>query len=192
GVAYVGPVFDDEPQPGAAGPRASVSGEPPLVVVSMSTTYQHQEAALALVLDALAELPVRVLVTLGHNVRAEDIALPANAEAARWIPHRRVLPEAALVVTHAGLGTVLAALACGVPLLCLPQGREQPLNAERVAALGAGLALAPTASRVEVRETAERLLAEPSFRETAQRLAAVIAGYGDGARAVEALEALLR
>jgi UDP:flavonoid glycosyltransferase YjiC (YdhE family) len=193
-VTYVGPVFDDEPLPGDAAPWSSgsgLSGGRPLVVVSMSTTYQHQEAALALVLGALAELPVRVLVTLGPNVRADDIPLPANAEAARWIPHRQVFPEAALVVTHAGLGTVLAALACGVPLLCLPQGREQPLNAGRVAALGAGLALAPTASGAEVREAVERLLAEPSFREAAQQLATAIAGYGDGARAVAALEALL-
>lgn len=157
----------------------------------MSTTYQHQEAALALALGALAGLPVRVLVTLGHNLRAEDIRVPENAEVARWVPHRQVFPEAALVVTHAGLGTVLAALACGVPLLCLPLGREQPLNAERVQALGAGFVLSPTATETEVREAAERLLAEPSFRDSAQRLATVIAGYGDGARAMAALEALL-
>jgi MGT family glycosyltransferase len=160
-------------------------------VVSMSTTYQHQEAALSLALAALARLPVRVLVTLGHSVRAEDIELPANAEPVRWVPHRQVFPEASLVVTHAGLGTVLAALACGVPLLCLPLGREQPLNAARVEALGAGLVLPPTAAEADVRQAAERLLAEPSFRNAAQRFATVSAGYGDGARAVEALEALI-
>ena len=193
GVAYVGPVFDDEPHPGGGAQWRSGSGtgEEPLVVVSMSTTYQHQEAALALALGALAGLPVRVLVTLGHNLRAEDIRVPENAEVARWVPHRQVFPEAALVVTHAGLGTVLAALACGVPLLCLPLGREQPLNAERVQALGAGLALSPAAAEAEVREAVRRLLSEPSFRTAAQQFAAAIAGYADGARAVEALEGLL-
>ena len=87
GVEYVGPVFDDEPQPGrGASGGAPGTGEEPLVVVGMSTTYQHQEAALALALDALAELPVRVLVTLGHDLRGRGhIPLPANAEAARWI-----------------------------------------------------------------------------------------------------------
>jgi UDP:flavonoid glycosyltransferase YjiC (YdhE family) len=192
-VAYVGPVFDDEPHPGYDAPCSPDAGrdELPLVVVSMSTTYQHQEASLALALDGLEDLAGRVLVTLGHRVRPADIRFPANASSAPWIPHRKLFPEAALVVTHAGLGTVLAALACGVPLLCLPLGREQPLNAERVQELGAGLVLSPTASESEVREAAQRLLAEPSFRESAQRLATAIAGYGDGERAIEALEALL-
>ena len=120
---YVGPVFDDEPHSADArslefGLRLGV----PLVVVSMSTSYQHQEAALALVLGALATLPVRVLVTLGHHLRVEDVAAPGErARSVRWMPHRQVFPDAALVVTHAGLGTVLAALACGAPLLCLPR-----------------------------------------------------------------------
>jgi UDP:flavonoid glycosyltransferase YjiC (YdhE family) len=68
--------------------------------------------------------------------------------------------------------------------------RRDPLR-PWVQALGAGLVLPPTATEAEVRQAVERLLDEPSFRDSAERLAAVIAGYGAGARAVEALEALL-
>ena len=43
-----------------------------------------------------------------------------------------MLPHAALVVTHAGWQTINAALADGVPLVCVPDGRDQPDNAARV------------------------------------------------------------
>ena len=58
-----------------------------------------------------------------------------------YIPHRALLPHAQLVVTHGGIGTIMAAFDAGVPLVCLPLGRGQPGNAARVAELGAGVAL---------------------------------------------------
>ena len=59
----------------------------------------------------------------------------------RFVPHGEVLPHASLVVTHAGMGTVMSALSHGVPLLCLPLGRDQFFNAAMVERLGAGRAL---------------------------------------------------
>jgi UDP-N-acetylglucosamine:LPS N-acetylglucosamine transferase len=54
------------------------------------------------------------------------------------------------VVTHAGLGSVVAALAHGVPMVCLPLTREQPENAQAVVRLGAGRALRPDAGVDEI------------------------------------------
>ena len=157
----------------------------------MSTTYQHQERALAAVLAALADLPVRVLVTLGPHLRPDEVEAPPNAAVLTWIPHRRVLADASLVVTHAGHGTVVVALAQGVPLLCLPLGRDQHVNAERVVALGAGEVLAADADPAEIRLAAETLLASARHRRAARAMARSIAGYGDGAQAIQAVEALL-
>ena len=57
---------------------------------------------------------------------------------AQAVPHAAVLPSVDVVVSHAGLGTVTAALAHGVPLVCHPFGRDQHLNAQRVEAVGRG------------------------------------------------------
>jgi hypothetical protein len=48
------------------------------------------------------------------------IEVPENAVVVRYVPHGEVLPAAAATVTHAGHGTIAAALAHGVPLVCLP------------------------------------------------------------------------
>ena len=81
--------------------------------------------------------------------------------------HDRLLPECALVVSHGGLGTVLRALAHGVPLLILPLGRDQAFNASRVEALGAGIALPLDASPQRIHAALGALGSDASFRAAA-------------------------
>jgi UDP:flavonoid glycosyltransferase YjiC (YdhE family) len=98
--------------------------------------------------------------------------------------------EAALVVTHGGHGTVMAALMNRLPMLVIPHGRDQADNAVRVTARGAGLALSRSASTAEIRTALERLLGEASFGAAARRLGDALAAEARAATLVEDLEAL--
>jgi hypothetical protein len=140
-VRHVGPQLT---LPQEANGSAYGDDQRPLVLVSFSTTYQAQEDLLRRVVRALGTLPVRALVTTGPAAGL-DRDLPDNVEVSDWTPHAEVLPRTALLVTHAGLGTVMIGLAHGVPLLCLPMGRDQHGNAARVSKLGAGLVLSADA-----------------------------------------------
>jgi UDP:flavonoid glycosyltransferase YjiC (YdhE family) len=92
--------------------------------------------------EALADLDARVLVTVGGADPAALGPQPPNVHVARWVPQERVLPHAAAVVCHGGYGSMLGALAHGVPLLALPLfGADQWINAMRVADVCAGIAL---------------------------------------------------
>ena len=84
------------------------------------------------------------------------------------------MPHAAAMVGHGGAGSTRAALAAGVPSVVIPGFADQPRNAERVAALGAGIALAPDAP-ADLGDAVRRLLAEPSYRAAARRVAAEVA-----------------
>ena len=95
-----------------------------------------------------------------------------------------------MVVTHGGHGTVMAALAQGLPLLVIPHGRDQNDNAARVSEHGAGLALPREASIPELRSALARLIQEPAFRTSAGALAAAILAEAREARLAEQLEAL--
>jgi len=191
-VRYVGPVLDD---PDWAGAWASPwrAGDPrPLVVASLSSTFQDQRGVLRRIVAAMGSLPVRALVTLGPAMAAERFTLPENVVAAASAPHARVFPHAAAVVTHAGHGTVMRALAHGLPLLCLPMGRDQDDNAARVFARGAGLRLRPSATPRRIAAAVGRLLSEPGFRARAERLGAIIRADVAEDRAVKELEAVGR
>jgi MGT family glycosyltransferase len=191
-LRYVGPVLDD---PDWTGEWRSPWPEPdarPLVVASLSSTFQDQRDPLQRIIAALGTLPVRGLVTLGPAMAGETFDVPANVVAVASAPHARVFPHAAAIITHAGHGTVMRALVSGVPLLCLPMGRDQDDNAARVLARGAGLRLKPSARPPRIAAAVRRLLDEPGFRANAERLGRIIQDDVAADRAVQELEAVGR
>jgi MGT family glycosyltransferase len=189
-VCYVGAILDDPPTALSASPWPLADGRP-RVLVAFSTTCQHQEAVLRHIVAALALLPLEAIITVGPAVEVDAIAPARNVAVVRYLAHRAVLPDCALVITHAGLGTVIAALAHGVPRLCLPMGHEQHDNAARVAACSAGCVLPPEADVREISHTIRAMLATPTYRTAARHMAATIARRDGREVAVDALERLL-
>jgi MGT family glycosyltransferase len=126
----------------------------------------------------------------GGELAPEEISVPDGVEVRGYVPHHAVLPGAALAITHAGTGTLLAAFGAGVPVLALPLGRDQPANARRTVELGLGACLAPQATSAEIQAIVARTLADDAIRARVASLAEAIASYAGGSRAVEALEQL--
>jgi MGT family glycosyltransferase len=164
---YVGPVLDDPPWAERWTPPP---GDDPLVLVAMSSTYQEQYGCLERVVTALADLPVRGLVTAGPALDATVIPSPPNVTVVQSAPHNQVLRHARVVITHGGHGTVVKSLAAGVPLLVLPHGRDQGDNAARVSARGAGLSLRRTARPARITAALRRLMDDPRYVSAARTL----------------------
>ena len=125
--------------------------------------------------DALAPLPLRLLVTVGRDRDPADLGpVPANVRVERWVPQADLMPHVAAMVCHGGSGTVTMGLAGGVPMAVVPFFADQPWNAERVDAVGAGIALGggPEAAIAGLRDAVVRLAGDPSYRSQAQRVAA--------------------
>jgi UDP:flavonoid glycosyltransferase YjiC (YdhE family) len=99
---------------------------------------------------------------------------PDNAVVERFVPHAAVLPHAALVVTHAGHGTVLSALRAGVSLVCVPMGRDQHDVAARVSHHGAGISLPAGTEVPELAAGIAAVLADPGYAGAARRLSRAI------------------
>ena len=126
-------------------------------------------------IDALAGLPVRLLVTIGRDRDPAELGpVPANVRVERWVPQADLMPHVAAMVCHGGSGTVTMGLAGGVPMAVVPLFADQPWNAERVDAIGAGIALngGPEAAIAGLRDAVVRLTGDPSYRSKAQRVAA--------------------
>jgi UDP:flavonoid glycosyltransferase YjiC (YdhE family) len=187
-VRYVGPVLDDPDWTGEWQNPWPEGDDRPLVVASLSSTFQNQGEVLRRIALALGTLEVRGLVTLGPAMAGESLDVPDNVVVVASAPHAQVFPHAAAVVTHAGHGTVMRALAHDLPLLCLPMGRDQDDNAARVFAHGAGLRLRPSAKPARIAGTVRRLLAEPGFRANAERIGRVIRDDVAAERGVAELE----
>jgi MGT family glycosyltransferase len=172
-VRYVGPILDD-PAWAAEQRWAPPAGDEALVLLAMSSTFQDQVGVLQRCVDALGSLPVRGVATTGQVVAPADIRSVPNVAVFASAPHSVVLEHASVVVTHGGHGTVMRTLAAGVPMVVLPQGRDQADNAVRVASRGAGVTLKSTAAAGEIADAIQSVLADPRYRQAAERLGACI------------------
>ena len=153
------------------------------------------------VLEALAPLPVRVLLTFGRDADPAALGpLPANAHAEPWLSQHDVLPHAAAVVSHAGYGTTLGAIEHGVAHVMLPLfAGDQWRTAQRVDELGAGIAVHGGERRVFDPPPDELIATLPAavrgvlddvrYRETAARFGAQMAALPAADAAAAALVA---
>lgn len=167
-VRYVGPQLDD---PHWSEPWTAPEDDGrPFILVAMSTTFMDHVQQLQRAVTAVGTLPVRALVTTGPAVDPDLLDPPPNVTVVRSAPHNQVLAHADVVVTHGGHGTVVKALAAGVPILCIPTGRDQPDNAARIVHRNAGLRLPMRARPAKIAAAIQRILNDPSFRTAAQSL----------------------
>ena len=108
-------------------------------------------------------------------------------------PFELLLPRAAALAHHGGIGTLASALRAGIPQFIMPMNFDQPDNAARVRKLGVGDSLRPR--RYQPRLAAERigaLLSSPDVAAACRRAAARLAEEEALVAASEAVETLGR
>jgi MGT family glycosyltransferase len=168
-VFRVGPVKE---QPSAtSSARELDTGGLPLVYITfgtVATTLPEARSLYQTAIAAVADLPVRALLTTGRGFDLGILgSVPANVRVEAWVPQAEVFPHTAVMVCHGGSGTVLGGLAACIPQVVVPLGADQPQNAQSIAAIGAGLALnKPDAATL--RAAIERVLNDSSFRDAAR------------------------
>jgi UDP:flavonoid glycosyltransferase YjiC (YdhE family) len=182
-----GPSVRLRPAERTASPAPPPAGvETPFVYATMGTIFNEPRSFRILfeALDALA-----AVVTTGRGAAA-PVAPPDGVVVAEFLPQEHVLPHARAVVFHGGSGTMLGALAHGLPLVVLPQGADQFDNADVCEAAGAAVVVRPDELDARaVRGALERVLGDESFAGAARALEAEIASMppvDDVAERVEA------
>lgn len=188
---YCGPLLDQPAWVEDVSIEHLVSRTAPNVLISFSTTFQDQRGIMARCIKALSKLPVHGIVTTGPAVRTSDLPSAANVAVVESAPHNRLVPRCAAVISHGGHGTLLRPILHGVPVVCIPMGRDHPENARRLTERSAGVRVSRWSSAAAIRRAVMRVLQNPTYTEAAQRLSASIKALGDETEpAIKRLEAL--
>ena len=189
---YVGPLGLWEPRLDTP----SYLEEPgdPWVLVSISSQLQDDLPLAEAALAALADKPVRVVLTVGPDHEPEEVSLrPANAHVEQVVPHSAVLKRGVLLVSHAGHGSVMKALWEGKPMVLVPWGRDQPGVAARAHALGVAEVVARgDGSEVTLAAAIDRVLASSEMHEAATSHATRLQTTDPPGTAATLLESLAR
>ncbi|MGH3632923.1 MAG: glycosyltransferase [Mycobacterium sp.] len=156
-----------------------------IVLVSTSSERQNDLSLALTAMDALADEPVHVVVTLLTGV-PDGIRVPVNATVAQFVPHRAVLDQAVCAVTHGGMGSTQKALARGVPVCVVPHGRDQFEVARRVEVSGSGTRL--PAKKLTSARLKSKVLQAMSMADGARRVAEGFAATGEVGRGADLIE----
>ncbi|WP_420124681.1 glycosyltransferase [Nakamurella sp.] len=201
-----GPVLRTRPAaleqaPGGAGPPGAVLDwldrvpDRPVVWFTLGTVF-HQESGdlFDRVTGGLSRLDASVVVTVGPGIDPAELGpRPARVRVERHVPQQVLLPRCHLLVCHGGSGSVLGALALGVPMLLLPLGADQPATTDRCLALGVATALDPVrATRAQMAAAARNLLAHGRYRAAAASWRSACAALPTAARTLDRIRSTLR
>ncbi len=136
-VHVVGPLMWEPPFESIEPPP----GPEPLVLVAPSTAQDPEHRLLRAALPGLAREPVRVIATWNRRPLTVPLKVPANARLVEWLSYRETIARCALVICHAGHGTMVRALASGCPVLTVPHAGDMAENAARADWAGVGVRL---------------------------------------------------
>jgi MGT family glycosyltransferase len=174
--------------------RAAPPWEPPagsgkLVYLSLGSLGSGDVELMRRLIDLLAEIPHRVVVSMGPQ--HDQLELAENMSGAEFLPQPSVLPHADLVLTHGGNNTFTECLHFGKPMIVLPLFWDQYDNAQRIDELGLGVRLAPyDVDGPELSGAIERLLADTALRRRLAEIAARLQATPGTVRAADLIEQL--
>lgn len=163
----------------------------PTVYVTLGTALNSDADVFRAIIDGLASEPLNVVVTVGtNNDPASFGAVPTNTRIGRFVPQAVLLPHCAAVVHHAGAGTLLGALAHGLPQLAIPQGADNFINAELLEKANVAKRLQPGQATADaVRAAVRELLDDSSYLTAASAVAAQIGAMPSPAQVAADLRA---
>ena len=173
----------------------SVGRDRPLVYATLGTVFNEPAYELPFfpaVLAGLRDEPLDLVITVGPTVDPSSLGpQPPNVHVERYVPQSLLFPRCSAIVFHGGYGTLLAAIEHGVPLVVVPFGADQPINARSVERLGLGLVIDEedlTAERM--RDAVRAVLKEPAWRRNMVRLQREAQALPGAPEAVHLLERL--
>lgn len=185
---FVGPCLGNHAHRG--GWRRPADAEK-VLLVSLGSIFTQQPGFYRTCIEAFGGLTGwHVVLQIGKHVAADELGvIPPNIEVHDWVPQLAVLKQADAFITHAGMGGSREGLACGVPMVAVPQTLDQFANADMLQALGVARHVPMAKATAEaLREAVLGMTCNP---EVAARSAAIrqqIAAEGGTRRAADLIE----
>ncbi|GAA4726422.1 glycosyltransferase [Brevibacillus fulvus] len=174
-----------------------LDSEDPVILVCSSSVQRAEfvqmiQHYLHTAVEAFSHKPYKLVVTHHEPYQGEE-PLPDNV---LWVTdypvHSRLMPQADIVITHGGCGTLQKSLKYGVPMVIIPLGADHPFLAEHCESLGVAKVLTPEQVTVATMEaTVKSILGDSSYRRNAQRIASYIYDHAPCKTSADYVEALL-
>lgn len=165
----------------------------PLIYASLGTLQNRNLEVFETIACACEGLDAQLVISLGNpNYSGADLQFTGSPLVVTYAPHQQLIEKANLIITHAGMNTVLGALTSGKPILAIPITNEQPGIAARLVRTGAGEALSLKQLTIpKLQELIKRVLTEKSYQQNALKMQEAIRCAGGVSRAADIIEQVI-
>lgn len=164
--------------------------EKPLIYASLGTVQNRLQSVFQEIAQACVGLDAQLVISLGSGIRAESMGnLPGSPIVVQYAPQLELLKRTNLVITYAGMNTVMESLSQAVPMVAIPIALDQPGIAARIAWTGVGKVV--PLSRLGtpmLREAIVEVLTQESYKANAVRSQQALQEAGGVSRAVDIIE----
>jgi MGT family glycosyltransferase len=161
--------------------------EKSLIYISLGTVFNQAIDFYQLCFKAFGNTDHTVVMSIGEKTQISDLGeIPKNFLVKNYVPQTEVLKYAKLFITHGGMNSTHEGLYYGVPLIVIPQSADQPIIAEQVANIGAGITLQmENLTANQLVEAADHVLTQPSFKKNVANIRESFQQSGGYQRAVD-------
>ncbi|QHC26899.1 glycosyl transferase [Streptomyces sp. GS7] len=189
-VTFVGPCFGAGEEHG--GWMRPAGAEKVLLVSLGGSAYPRQWEVYRQCMAAFADLPgwhVVLQIDSGGDPVQLGERIPPNFEVRPWVPPLTILGQVDAWLTHTGMGSSGEGLYAGVPMIAVPHGAEQCLNADRLVELGVARRIdAADVTAAALRTALMELIGDPQVAARSAWLWAEVRTEGGTRRAVDLIE----
>ena len=177
---FVGPGILPRPDESGFPLERLAASDQRTLFISLGTSFNDRPDFYNLCFKAFKDSSWQVVQSIGKRVdRTLLDPIPANFLVYPYVPQLEVLKHTDVFVTHGGMNSTMEALSQGIPLVVVPQMREQDITARRVQELGIGIRLDMQEVSAEVlREAVDKVSNDPAYRENARRMQRIIQESG--------------
>lgn len=163
---FIGPVFPDDAHNASSFPLHELAGKQ-VIYVSLGTVFGHNKPFFIKCFKAFADSGFTVVISTGNAIPIDAFEnVPSNIIIKEFVPQTEILKRTSLFVTHGGLNSISGAIYHQVPMIVVPQGIDQSLNAKQVQAHGVGVWLKTRWLRPQtLRQVAKEVLADKGIQQ---------------------------
>lgn len=157
------------------------------IYISLGTVFNQAVNFYQLCFEAFKDTNHTIIMSVGDRVQISDLGdIPSNFIVKNYVPQTDVLQYVKLFITHGGMNSAHEGLYYGVPLIVIPQSADQPIIAEQVAHIEAGMKLQMQSLTVDqLRAAADHVLSQSTFKMAAARMKDSLRSSGGYRQAVD-------
>ncbi|KMY32569.1 glycosyl transferase family 1 [Lysinibacillus xylanilyticus] len=144
----------------------TIKGKSP-IYISLGTVLNQAIDFYKLCFKAFGNTEHTVVMSIGGQTQLDELGeIPENFIVKTYVPQTELLKYTKLFITHGGMNSTNEALFNGVPLIVIPLSADQPIIAEQVTNIGAGIQLQmQTLTANQLNEAADQVLNNPSIHK---------------------------